>query len=220
MVARPLNWPPTMYTLYGTQGSGSAAIEAALELAGLPFTGVRASSWETDSAQSALRAVNPLGQVPTLQLPDGSVLTESAAILIHLGLEHPASKLLPADVSARAQAIRGLVYIAANCYAAISVLDYPERWVADPDDATCDRIRRGTRERLHQHWGVFADQFGARLATTDEPRALDLLAAVVSKWSGARTHLARARPDCHARIVKTESHPVVERVFARHWPAA
>ena len=30
-------------------------------------------------------AVNPLGQIPTLVLDDGTVLSESAAILIHLG---------------------------------------------------------------------------------------------------------------------------------------
>jgi glutathione S-transferase len=38
-----------------------------------------------DSAQDELQRVNPLGQIPTLVAPDGSVLTESAAILIHLG---------------------------------------------------------------------------------------------------------------------------------------
>ncbi len=119
-----------MYTLFGTIGSGSAAVEAALELAQLPYRVVRASSWERDSAQAELLVANPLGQIPTLRLPDGGVLTESAAILIHLGLEHPASGLLPAQSGARAQEIRGLVYIAANCYSAISIIDYPERWIA------------------------------------------------------------------------------------------
>jgi len=33
-------------------------------------------------------------------LTDGTVLTESAAILIHLGLEHSASGLLPEGVAA------------------------------------------------------------------------------------------------------------------------
>lgn len=42
------------YTLYGSRGSGSAAIEAALEIAGLRYHLVRASSWEADSAQAEL----------------------------------------------------------------------------------------------------------------------------------------------------------------------
>lgn len=209
-----------MLTLYGSRGSGSAAVEAALVLLGRPFRAVRASTWEDDSAQAELRAVNPLGQIPTLVLEDGSVMTESAAILAHLGLEHPASGLLPAEASARAQALRGLVFIAANCYAAISVIDYPERWLAEPDDAGCQRLRRGTRERLHQHWSLFADQFGSRLGTGERPSALDLLASVVSRWSGTRAHLAKERPDCHARLQAVDHHPAVAEVFARHWPAA
>ena len=69
----------TMYTLFGTQGSGSAAIEVALDAVKAPYKLVRASSWEADSALDSLRQVNPLMQIPTLQLPDDSVLTESAA---------------------------------------------------------------------------------------------------------------------------------------------
>lgn len=207
-----------MHTLYGSQGSGSAAVEAALALARLPFRSVRASTWEADSAQEALRAVNPLGQIPTLVLPDGRVLTESAAILVHLGLEHPASGLLPGDAAARAQAIRGLVYIAANCYSAIGIIDYPERWLADADEAGCERLRRGARARLHHHWTLFADQFGADLAGDARPAALDLLAAVVSRWSGARAHLRSERPAVLARLEATERHPDVAAVFAHHWP--
>jgi GST-like protein len=209
-----------MYTLFGSQGSGSAAVEAALALAGLPCRIVRASSWEPDSAQAELRRVNPLGQIPTLLLPDGSVLTESAAILIHLGLENPASALLPAAPAARAQAIRGLVYIAANCYAAIGVIDYPERWCADPDQTTNERIRIGTRRRLHEQWGLFADQFPATpFLSGAAVGALDLLAAVVSRWSGARAHLRAERPAFHATLEAIDGQPALAPIFARHWPA-
>ena len=115
-------------TLFGSPGSGSAAIEMALRAANLSYQTVRASTWEPGPALEELRHVNPLGQIPTLVLPDGTVLTESAAILIHLGLEHPQAKILPTAPSERAKAIRGLVFIAANCYSAVSVSDYPDRW--------------------------------------------------------------------------------------------
>ncbi|MEO8103175.1 MAG: glutathione S-transferase N-terminal domain-containing protein, partial [Betaproteobacteria bacterium] len=106
-----------MYALFGSAGSGSAVVEIALERTGAPYRIVTASTWEPASEVATLRVRNPLQQIPTLQLDDGSVLTESAAILIHLGLAFPEARLLPADASQRAQAIRGLVYIAANCYA-------------------------------------------------------------------------------------------------------
>jgi GST-like protein len=210
-----------MYTLYGKNGSGSAAIEAALAIIGAPNRLVETASWEQNKAFAELLKLNPLGQIPTLVLPDGGVLSESAAILIHLGLAHPDSGLLPRDDSARAQAIRGLVFIAANCYAAISVIDYPERWCEDADEATQKRIRAGTRARLHQYWEMFADLFPARpYLGGNGIGALDLHAAVVSKWSGSRAHLQQARPAFYETLLRIEAHPKVAPVFAKHWPAA
>ena len=211
-----------MYTLYGKKGSGSASTQVALEVIGAPYRIVETASWDTNDAFVELLKVNPLGQIPTLVLDDGTVMSESAAILIHLGGAHPESGLLPRDASARAQAVRGLVFIATNCYAAISVIDFPERWCADADadDAVKDRIRAGTRARLHKHWEMFADLFPANpYLGGRELGALDILAAVVSKWSGSRKHLEKARPLFYATLMRIEAHPKVAPVFAQHWPA-
>jgi GST-like protein len=211
-----------MYTLYGKKGSGSASTQAALEIVGVPYRIVETASWEPNDAFTELLKVNPLGQLPTLVLPDGSALSESAAILIHLGSAHPESGLLPRNPSARAQAVRGLVFIAANCYAAISIIDFPERWCtgADNDEPVKERIRAATRARLHRHWEMFADLFPARPYLGGEQiGALDLLAAVVSKWSGSRPHLKEARPTFYETLSRIEAHPKVAPVFAQHWPA-
>lgn len=187
----------------------------------VPYCVERASTWEPDSAQQQLRQANPLGQIPTLQFDDGSVMTESAAILIELGLRHPASGLLPQDAAARAQALRGLVYIAANCYAAIGVIDYPERWCDGGDEAVHNQVRLGARARLHGCWSIFADQFAVTeqpFLGGEAPGALDLLAAVVSRWAGTRAHLKQHRPHLLALLQRVESQPDLAPVFARHWP--
>jgi GST-like protein len=208
-----------MLKLFGTQGSGSAAIECALAHCGLPYTVVRASTWEADSAQAELAQHNPLGQIPTLVLEDGTVLTESAAILIHLGLQHPKSGLLPSAASARALALRGLVFIASNCYSAISIGDSPERWTLSTAKDEHDLVRQAARRRLHHHWDVFADTFvGQPYLSGAAPGALDYLAAVVSKWSGTRPHLAKSRPRFLETLKLIEADAGVAKVFARHWP--
>ena len=84
-----------MMTLYGTAGSGSAAVELALRRCDAPWRMVRASSWEADSTQAELRALTPLAQIPTLQLDDGTALSGSAAILMRFGLNFPVAGLLP-----------------------------------------------------------------------------------------------------------------------------
>lgn len=206
-----------MYQLYGHRNSGAAAIEAALELCQIAyrFIDIEAS---TEAAED-LAKLNPLKQIPTLQLPDGSVLTESAAILIHLGLTFPKSGLLPAKADERDQAIRGLVYIVSNCYAAIGVVDYPERWLVMPDEASQQNLIAGARQRLHWSWEVFADQFSAELYLDNEtPGALDVLAAVVTRWAGSREHLRQTRPGFYAWLQRIDRHPVLAPVFARHWP--
>ncbi|MEO7390910.1 MAG: glutathione S-transferase family protein [Ramlibacter sp.] len=208
-----------MYTLYGSKGSGSAAVEMALEVCGLPYRTVRASTWEEDSAVAELRQVNPLQQIPTLVLPGGGVLTESAAILLHLGLDVAApGQLLPAQTAERAQAVRGLVFIAANCYSAISIMDYPQRWTAATDEAQLEALRLGTRRQLYRHWEIFADTFGAApFLSGAAPGALDFLAAVVSRWGGARAHLQANRPALLETVQRVETHDSVAPVFRRHW---
>lgn len=207
---------PTL-TLFGTRGSGSAAVEMALQAANLAYAVRRASSWEPDSDQAALLALNPLGQIPTLQLADGTVLSESAAILMHLGLAHPDAGLLPAAPSARARALRGLVFIAANAYAAVSVSDYPERWTTNTTEPAQAAVRAAARANLHRCWEMFADTWGDDpVLAGPPPGALAFLAVVVSQWSGSRAHLAQARPAFHAQLLALEAHPRLAGVLQAH----
>jgi GST-like protein len=214
------------YLLYGSRNSGSAAVECALELTRAPYRIVDAATWRKKNDPKAfarLQRANPLHQVPTLVCPDGTVLTESAAILIHLALAHPTARLLPADAARRAQALRALVFVVANCYANIGIVDYPERWLGKSDKAANEKLRKGARRRLHAMWSLFAEHvvpakpprflFGAR------PGAADILAAVVSRWSGARKHLAKHHPALHEVMERIEAHPALAPVFARHWGA-
>ncbi|MDU8606396.1 glutathione S-transferase [Pseudomonas syringae group sp. 247E2] len=207
-----------MYTLFGTEGSGSAAIEIALWRCSVPFTLFRACAWEEGPGKEALRRVNPLLQVPTLVLADGTVLTESAAILIHLGLEHHESGLLPSKPALRAQALRALVYIAANCYAPIGIIDYPQRWLSGSDETQATLLETGTRARLHENWETFADLFAnAGFWRCDDPGAVEILACIVTRWGGAREHLHTTRPDFHELLLQVDAQPVVSAVIRRHW---
>ena len=210
-----------MYTLFGFKGSGSASVECALEMTGAPYRIVETASWERNDALAELERVNPLKQIPTLRLPDGSILSESAAILMHLGFAFPNSGLLGEVAAERDAVLRGLVYVAANCYSCITILDYPERFTSASDDAALTAIREGTRARLHHHWDIFADLYPVqdeRFIGGEQPGALDLLAAVVSRWGGARKHAKAARPPFSALLDRIDSHPAVALVFGRHWP--
>jgi GST-like protein len=215
--------PVAPWVLYGAPSSGSAVVECALVRCGLPYRVKAAVPWAAKPrGMKALTAVNPLAQIPTLVAPDGRVLTESAAILIALGLAFRGSRLLPAREPARALHLRALLFVAANCYPAIGVIDYPGRWTTATDEASLDAVRAGTRARLHRLWELYADQFvpAARMPFFggERPAAADLFAAVVSRWSGARAHLASARPAFHAQMQAVQDDPATRDVFRRHRP--
>lgn len=205
-----------MYTLYGTDESGSCMIEIALQRCAVQWHRAEASSWQDSEGSEALARINPLKQIPTLVTPDGQVLTESAAILIHLGLEYPQADLLAGN---RAQILRGLLYIAANCYSAIGIIDYPQRWLGNVDQALQAQLTTGTRRYLHQAWVVFADQFADQLFTPDNvPNALGIMAAAVSRWDEAREALHNLAPGFAHTLERVDADPLVAPVFARHWP--
>jgi GST-like protein len=207
-----------MYTLFGANRSGSVAIEAALQLCHTAYQWVPASSWEEGPGTDRLKQVNPPCQVPTLVTPDGAVLTESAAILIWLGLAFPASGLLSAHGPTRAQQVRSLAFIASNCYSAIGIIDYPERWLPGSDNATLARLVEGAQARLYQQWTLFSDLFGAGCEwQPGTPGGPELLAAVVTRWSGTRNHLAIDRPAFLQSLEAIDRHPVMKDVLARRW---
>ena len=52
----------------------------------------------------------------------------------------------------------------------------------------------------------------------DRLGALDILAATVSMWSGARKALAVSRPEFAQLLARIEGEPRVAAVWARHWP--
>ena len=83
------------YILYGDRRSGSAMVELALAEIGAEAE-LRPVPVEQDAQLAAeYRRINPMGRVPTLILPDGTVVTESTAILLTLEARHPEAGLLP-----------------------------------------------------------------------------------------------------------------------------
>ncbi len=64
-------------------------------------------------------AINPTGRVPALKLPDGTVMFESAAMLIHLAAAHPQHPLAPQPGStSHAAFLQWMVFLSANVYEA------------------------------------------------------------------------------------------------------
>jgi GST-like protein len=85
-----------LHTVFSAPGWGSTIAEAAFAWTGIPFERVLVEVDTPSRSRDRLRAANPLGQVPTIVLPAGQVLTQSAAIILYLGDLVPDAGLVPA----------------------------------------------------------------------------------------------------------------------------
>jgi maleylpyruvate isomerase len=102
--------------------------------------------------------LNPQGFVPALELDDGTVLTQSLAIIEWLDETHPQPPLLPADPIARAHVRAFALVLAADTHplqnmsplAKLRAMDRPEedvqRWAAEVNAAgleACEALAAG-----------------------------------------------------------------------------
>jgi maleylpyruvate isomerase len=94
------------------RSSTSTRLRAALNLKALDYEYVAYALRKGENRTAAYLAMNPAGLVPALELDDGTVLTQSLAIIEWLDETYPDVPLLPSDPIARAR-VRSLAYMIA-----------------------------------------------------------------------------------------------------------
>jgi glutathione S-transferase len=119
--------PGSSYRLYGRRGAGSLAPQMLLEEIGAAYELVWVS--KAPAEIEAFRRISAAAKIPVLMLPDGTVVSESAAILIHLTNVHPAAALAPvAGSSGHALFLQWMVFLSANAYEAALRFFYSDRY--------------------------------------------------------------------------------------------
>lgn len=176
----------TAYRLFGRPGWGSAIVEAQLAALGLPFDYEEVPDlFASEEGRRSLARHNPLSQVPTLRLPDGSMMTESAAITLYLADATGRDDFVPPVAHpARPQFLRWLVFLVANVYPTFTYADDPQRFVRDEPaakefGATVDDYRG----RL---WRMVEAAAGAPWFLGERFSALDIYIATMTHWRPGR----------------------------------
>jgi GST-like protein len=208
-----------MYRLFGRTGWGSALIEAQLVWYGRPFEFEEVGDlFKSAEAREKLARINPLAQVPTLVLTDGTLMTESAAITLLLADDVSAERSLvpPPGAKERAVFLRWLVFLVANIYPTFTVADDTSRWVSGeaPQKELRDRFNDYRLRLWHQVEGALGDGpwfLGTRFS------ALDLYIAVMTRWTPRRPWFAQT-PKLNAIALRTDAVPELAAVLKRNFP--
>lgn len=204
----------TMYKLYGWQGSGSLAVQVALEEAGVRYERIWVGREASDVAR--YRVINPTGKAPALMLPDGSVMFESAAMLIHLALTHPQSELAPQPGTSRhAMFLQWMVFLSANVYEAVLRMYYSDRY-STRGQADAEAIRQRGTEDFCTHVALIGQGLGPYVLGADYSIADVYLYMLTSWYPGEKSELYARAPKLEAHAKLLSARRVVAKVEADH----
>lgn len=203
-----------MYKLYQHAGSGGFAVEAALALAGQAYENVDVDTKKGEQFSDAFRKINPWTQVPALTLPDGTLMTESAAMVAHIAATFPKPGLSPAPgTSGYARLMRWLVFMTINIYECDLRYYYSDRYTTD--EAGRSGVKTSAVDHMQRGLQTMED-----LLTSDGPYVLgtefsvaDPYLAMVHIWYPGDTRY----PAIEALHDQVKAHPVVGPLWTAHF---
>jgi GST-like protein len=203
------------YVLYGGEGTGAVAVEAALRLMGQDY---RLVDLPSQTALTRTNATSSMRQVPALDFPDGETMTESAAILVRLGEVHPAAGLAPGvDDPHRGQFLRWMSFVSSAIYAHYWLKDDPSRLV--PDMTQHAAVNARIEARILDCWAVMERQAApGRYILGGQLSVLDLYVTVVSRFRPRRRRFYEVAPHLGEVARRVDADPRLAELWAERYP--
>ncbi len=206
-----------LHTLLGAVGCGSAIVEAMFDLSGIPYRVELIDQESEGPSKERLRAVNPLLQVPTLLLPDGSVMTESAAMVLYAADLAPSAGLVPgAGEASRPTFLRWLTYLVASVYPTFTYGDDPSRYVSGA--AAKEELRANTDAQRTGMWRQVEAAAAGPWFLGERLSAIDLYVWAMVRWRPRRAWFEAEAPKLAAIASALDAEPRMAGVKDRNFP--
>lgn len=209
-----------MYRIYWRRNTGAFAPQVVLEQAGVPYELVLVDTEKGEHKQPAYLKINPQGRVPALVLPDGGIMTESAAMVLYLADRHGSGRLAPGpDDPDRPRFLRWLFFMASNLYEADLRAYYAERY--STEEGTAAGIKAAAVRDMDALWDMVeaALEPGPYLLG-ERASVLDPYMAMLASWHPDVEGLLGRLPRLKRAYELTLARPVVAKVWAQHEAAA
>ena len=203
------------YKLLAAKGGGSMIVESAFAIAGLPLE-VEYYDWTDQGLEhDSLREINPLMQVPTLVGPDNRIMTESAAILMHVDDVVPQAGLVPkAGHPKRDDFLRFLMLLNTAIYPSFTYGDSPAKWLKG-DEAAGKVLRATTDDHRKTLWRYIESWTGEPWFLGDTFSAIDLYLWPMTWWRPGRDWFKTEAPKILAIAERVEALPAIQPIKTR-----
>lgn len=200
--------------LYAVSGWGSAIAEALLTLAGQPYVREELQLYGEGPLpdRDRLLAINPLGQIPTIRLPDGAILTETAAVALLLADRAP-GLAPPADAPERAAFLRWLIFLVAAIYPTFTYGDDPERWAPSAGK----ELRVSTDAARKAQWQQVEGEAVGPWFLGERFSAIDVYIGVMVHWRPGRKWFVEACPRLLEIADAIKAMPELAAIFAANF---
>ena len=143
-------------TIYGDTISGNCLkVKFVCDLLGIPYRWIETSVLKSETRTPEFLKLNPAGQVPLVQWPDGRVLAQSDAIIFHLA---EGSSLIPSDAYERAQMLQWMFWEQYSHETAIAVRRFHKSELKKPEH----EIDPSLMPKGERALGVMNDHLAAR----------------------------------------------------------
>jgi GST-like protein len=151
-------------------------------------------------------------------MPDGSVMSESAAITLLLADITGQDSLVPGPgTPERAKFLRWLIFIVANIYPTFTYADDPARFVSV--NQARDPFRAATDAYAQKLWRVIEGEAGSPWLLGSRFSALDIYVGVMTRWRPKRGWFEVETPKLAAIAHAVDALPKLAPVWARNDPA-
>jgi GST-like protein len=178
---------PGTWRVIGSKGCGSALVEAALVIAKIPYEHQEVEAHAT--------------QIPTVILPDGTTLTESAAVMLYIdGLVPELGLVPPANDPLRKEMLRWLMFLVAAVYPTFTA-----------------EGEQGSEEHRQSLWRLVEGAVRGPWFLGELPSALDLYVAVMTRWEPGRAWIADGCPRLHTIALAVDEDPRLTTLWAAHF---
>jgi glutathione S-transferase len=208
-----------MFRLYAAKESGSQVVQALLEAGEFDYEIEWLSLADGENLTTDYLAINPAGVVPSLKLPDGRIMIESAAISIFLADLASADKgikLIPDILSMdRSRCLQWIGFMSASIYPAYLRHYHPE-WYVSNQQAQKDLSDTALVELL-RNWKILDEGLiGSEFSGGNQISLSDFYLQMLWSWYPAPDDLVKDCPNCNRVRIVAEQHASNQKAILDH----
>lgn len=206
-----------MYKLYWCAQTAAFGPQAVLEEIGAPYEQIPIDVHKDEHQTPDYLALNPAGKVPALQIPDGPIMHEAAAIMLYLAEAHDRADLAPAlDDPIRADFLSTYFYLTNTVQDGHKQFYYPERFTTD--QANTDAVKDMAVRNIPDYWGPIEKRLnaGGPFCFGDRFTLCDIYTVMLITWAPDAKQLLTDFPGLKTCFRTARERPAMAKVLEIH----